>query len=373
MADTAKTAEKKPKNKITIKQRVILLVSCPLIVILLSSIAIVITVRNLEANGETEDTTAAPEVLFDAPAEYTSAPGEYCADMLKKAAKSDEIKVTSGTGVSFHDLGGDFSDDVFSILNNVTGQITDAAKSKYDSLFINYGESCEKLTEFAAVSSKVEEAAGEGKNNDLACTLSIPADSDGIAPFIAEDAKVYEECLSGCADSVEFTDESFVPDSVTAYYHFDAENERLTSFELVREYKFSANATFLGGLEAFGSGKLTLGCRVNTKYNITYAGISVQDELTLTKHGFQTLSMNANIADDALSAQDAASEGVTDPDRIFTVEFTSSDESVATVDETGMVEAVKVSDEPVTVTVKLSYRGRVYEDTCIVHVIEEDD
>ena len=62
-----------------------------------------------------------------------------------------------------------------------------------------------------------------------------------------------------------------------------------------------------------------------------------------------------------------------DPDRIFTVEFISSDESIATVDEIGMVEAVKVSDEPVTVTVKLHYRGKVYEDTCLVHVIEEND
>lgn len=372
MADNGTTPAKQSKNKITIKQRVILLVSCPLIVILLSSIAIVVTVRGLEASGELEETTVAPDVMLEASPDFTASPESYCADLLKKTAKADDVKVSSRTDVSIHDLGGDFSGDVFAVLNNAMGQINDGAKGKYGSLFINYGESCEGLGELADVSSLVLESSGEGKNDNIRYALTLPVNAPGIEAFTAEDKKIMEECVAECAESVAFTDADYVLDSVTAYYNHNIEKDRLTSFELVREYKFSGNAAFLGGLEAFGSGLITFGVRVSTKYDITYAGISVQDELTLTKHGFQTLSMSANVADDALSDEDAADEGVTDPGRIFTVEFISSDESIATVDKTGMVEAVSISDEPVTVTVRLTYQGKTYEDTCIVHVIEED-
>ena len=373
MAENEPVQTKKSKNKITIKQRVILLVSCPLIVILLSSIAIVVTVRGLEASGELEETTAAPDVLLEAAPDFTASPADYCADLIKQTAKADDVKVSSRTDVSVRDLGGDFSGDVFAVLNNAMGQINDGAKGKYDSLFINYGESCEKLGELAEVSANVTGSSGEGKNDRITYTLTLPADAPGIAAFLAEDKRVYEECKADCAESVEFTDDSFTPDVITAYYNYNVKTEQLVSFELVREYKVSARARFLGGLEAFRSGAASFGVRVSTKYDIAYAGISVQEELTLTKHGFQTLSLSANVADDALSAEDAADEGVTDPDRIFTVEFISSDESIATVDKTGMVEAVKVSDEPVTVTVRLNYHGKTYEDTCIVHVIEDDD
>lgn len=377
MADNGTTPAKQSKNKITIKQRVILLVSCPLIVILLSSIAIVVTVRGLEASGELEETTAAPDVMLEASPDFTASPESYCADLLKQTAKADDVKVSSRTDVSVHDMSGDFSDDVFAILNNVMGQINDGAKGKYDSLFINYGESCESLGELADVSSLVLESSGEGKNDNISYTLTLPANAPGIAAFLKEDKNVYEECKADCAESVELTDDSFTPDVITAYYNYNVKNEQLVSFELVREYKVNANVRFLGGLEAFGSGAgsgtVSFGVRVSTKYDIVFAGISVQEELTLTKHGFQTLSLSANVADDALSDEDAADEGVTDPDKIFTVEFISSDESIATVDKTGMVEAVKVSDEPVTVTVRLNYHGKTYEDTCIVHVIEEED
>lgn len=373
MADNGTAPAKQSKNKITVKQRVILLVSCPLIVILLSSIAIITTVRGLEASGMTEETTEAPDVIPEVSPEFTASPENYCSGMLKKTAAADDVKVNGYTDVSVHDMSGDFSGDVFAILNNVTGQINDGVKGKYEPLFINYGESCKSLGKLADISSLVLEASGEGKNDNIRYTLVLPVNTPGISTFTAEDKNIMEECVDECAESVVFTDMDYALDSVTACYDYNIENEQINSFELVREYKFSGNAEFSGGLEAFGSGAVSFGVRVSTKYDFVFAGVSVQDELTLTKHGFQTLSMSANIADDALSDEDAADEGVTDPDRIFTVEFISSDESIATVDKTGMVEAVSVSDEPVTVTVRLTYHGKIYEDTCIVHVTEEKD
>lgn len=372
MSDNGKTTEKKPLNKITIKQRVILLVSCPLIVIILCSIAIVITVHNIESGEIAEGTEEQADIILELPEEFNASPEKYCAGIIKDAAKADDVKISSWTGVSIHDMAGDFTEEVFKVIGYITGQLNDGAKGKYENLSVKYGESAAKLGDFAAISENLTEASGEGKNDDLSYTLSIPVDSGAIAEFTEKDKEVFEDCKNNCSDTVKLTDDKFELDSVTAYYHYSYSNQYITSFELVREYKLSANAEFLGALDVFGNGALSFGVRVNTKYDITHAGVSVQEELKLTKNGFQTLSMSANVGDDALSAEDAESEGVTDPDRIFTVEFTSSDETVATVDKTGMVEAQKISDEPVTVTVTLTYHGKVYKDTCTVYVTEEE-
>ncbi len=376
MAENEKTVPKKSKNKITIKQRVILLVSCPLIIILISSIAIVITVRGLEASGELEETTVAPDVTVELPEQFGTAPETYFEEMIKTAAKKTDVNVSTELGVSIHDMSGTFSDDVFTLINNVTGQISGSASSKHNSaeekFAVNYGDPAEKLLDLAVLSSDIAESSGEGKNNNYSYTVTLPANPETASLFTDEDKKVYEDCKAECAGSVALTDDKFEIESVTVHYNCDVEENRVTSVEIVREYKVSAKAEFLGGLSVFGSGELNFGCRINTKYNIKYAGITIQDELTLTKNGFQTLSMSANVADDALSDEDAKSEGVTDPKRIFTVQFTSSDETIAKVDRTGMVEAVSVSDTPVTITATLSYLGNTYTDTCTVTVTEEE-
>ena len=376
MADTKEkeiTAEKKPSNKITIKQRIILLVSCPLIVILLSSIAIVITVRNIESGKIVEDTDEAkPDVILELPEAFTSDADSYLAGLLNTAAEKTDVKINSGVNISVHDVGGDLSEDVYKVIGNITGQVVDSAKAKYTSSSVNYGEACTMLKDLAPISSEEIEASGEGKNDSYSYTLNIPVDSAAIKTFTDEDRRIFEETVNECGTYMEIADSEFALDSIIANYWVNAEKEYITGFELVREYKVNAGVEFLQHLEPFGSGTITFGCRISTKYDIIHAGISVQEELNLNRKGFQTLSMSANVADDALSVEDAESEGITDPDRIFNVEFFSSDESIATVDKTGMVDAVKASDEPVIITVRLTYRGNVYEDTCTVHVTEAE-
>lgn len=373
MADTPAAPEKKKSNKITVKQRVILLVTCPLIIILLSSIAIVTTVRKLEAGELKEDSEEQQDVIRELPEEFNSDASAYFEGLLKEAAAATDVKIGTGIGVSIHDMSGDFSPEAFKMINHVTGQFSDGVKAKYSTSSVKYGESAAMLNDVAKIVGKIGEATGEGKNDDFSYTLNIPVDADTISAFTEEDAKIYEESKKECADFIRFTEDSFVLDSVTAYVRCSYEKNCMNSIELVREYKVDMQTEFIGCLDVFGSGALSFGCRISTKFDIVHAGISVQDELTLTKNGFQTLSMSANVGDDALSAEDAESEGVTDPDRIFTVEFISSDESVATVDKTGMVQAESISDKPVTVTVKLTYHGKEYTDTCTVRVIEDED
>ena len=58
-------------------------------------------------------------------------------------------------------------------------------------------------------------------------------------------------------------------------------------------------------------------------------------------------------------------------DSEYSVEFSSSDEDVAFVDEMGYVKGLKNCDVPTIITVKLNYLGETFTDTCVVNVSEE--
>ena len=353
-------AQKAKSNVITTKQRIILLVTCPLVVILLCSIAIVYTAHRLEP--EEPEEIVNPLIGTEMPADAGMGIADFCDKILGDAAGLSDIKAWTDVNVSLHDFGGDFPEAVTGILGHISGQFSDAVKEKYEKPSLNYGEAGSGLLSLPAAAADCKEMTGEYRENDssYAFTLELTNNAAIVADFRAEDMKLYEQCKTECADVATVADNSFELDSVTAYFNYDVSGEYITSFELVREYKADMNVTFTGDLESFGAGQLTFGCRVATKYNIAHAGISIgEDEIKLDKNGYQTLSISANIADDA-------GEGD------FTVKFTSSDESVVKVDDNGMIEAVSVSEQPVTVTAELTYLGNTYSDSCTVLVTDED-
>lgn len=349
------------KRKLGVKQMIIILLICPVIVIAMSSAAIIYTVHHLEPEETVENVdplagTVLPDGL-DMPLSL------FCAQIADKTAQADNIKAGTDAGVSFHDFSGDFPESAFSLINHVGGQINDRAKGKYETKSVGYGESCAKLLNISTFAKQAAEESGEYNEGSrkYRYTFDIPTDAKCLIPFCEEDGAMFAGCKEDCAAYADITDSKHELKSVTAYYEYDSVNGHLTYFELVREYAVSMNAAFKNHLDVFGSGVLNFGCTVSTRCNITHAGVFIgEDELKLTKHGFQTLSVSANVADDAAEGED------------FTIEFFSSDETVAKADANGMVEAVSVSDTPVTVTAKLTYLGKVYEDSCTVYVIDED-
>ncbi|MCQ2462507.1 MAG: Ig-like domain-containing protein [Clostridia bacterium] len=349
------------KNKIGVKQLVIILVSCPLIVILLCSAAIVYTVHHLEPEKTEEVVDPLAGTVLPEGTDMSIA--QFCAYITGQTAKSTDIKASTGTDVSFRDFSGDFPDSVFSLINHVGGQLNGGANGKYESQSVGYGEPCTELLDISAFAEEADDAQGEynADNHKYRYTFNIPLNAKCIVPFFDADEEMLEKCKKDCAAYADFTDGRHTPTSATAYYEYDSVNEQFTYFELVREYEISVNAAFKNYLDVFGSGTLSFVCRVSTRYNITHAGIFIkEDELRLTKHGFQTLSVSANVADEAQEGTD------------FTVEFFSSDESIAKADANGMVEAVRVSETPVTVTARLTYLGKMYEDSCTVYITDED-
>ena len=124
-----------------------------------------------------------------------------------------------------------------------------------------------------------------------------------------------------------------------------------------RTYDIVADVNFKGELEIFGSKQISFQYKVNEKFEYSYAGIKFSQASVTVEPGKETaLTVNAVIEDDSE----------------YKVTFSSSDSTVATVDEMGYVKGIKESDAPVTVTVTLEYLGEKFIDESLVYVGKTD-
>lgn len=143
---------------------------------------------------------------------------------------------------------------------------------------------------------------------------------------------------------------------ITIKAKVNRENDKIYYINLIRNYVVTLDAEFINDAEIFGQKEFSFNYTVTDTYEYSYAGISfVEDEVAVEPNEEYMLNVNAIIDDDSE----------------YTVEFSSSDEELATIDEMGYVKLLKSSDVPVIITVKLSYLGEVFTDTCTVNASEE--
>lgn len=134
------------------------------------------------------------------------------------------------------------------------------------------------------------------------------------------------------------------------------ENDHIQYIDIIRQYTVALDTEFINDAELFGEKEISFVYAVTDTYEYSYAGISfVENEVAVELGEEYILNVNAVIDDDSE----------------YSVEFSSSDEDIATIDEMGYVKGLKNSENPVIITVKLSYLGEAFTDTCIVNVSEE--
>lgn len=129
--------------------------------------------------------------------------------------------------------------------------------------------------------------------------------------------------------------------------------DEISTLSICRNYTITADVTFKGDLAVFGERTFVFPYSVTNTYEYFYAGVTLSEtEVTIDEGDEISLTVNAVIEDDSE----------------YEVTFTSSDTSIATVDEMGYVKGVTKSDEPVTITVTLKYMGETFTDECLVYV-----
>lgn len=207
------------------------------------------------------------------------------------------------------------------VYNTDTGELIDG-DYYFINLFINQNKSTEKLF---SLENKNEIA--EKLSKDLLPICKINSSEISVAK------------LKITAKVNRFTDE-------------------IQYINLQKIYNISADVSFINELEFFGGKELDFEYTVNEKFEYSYAGISFsQKSVTVEPDKETALTVNAVIEDNS----------------DYTVTFTSSDSSVATVDEMGYVKGIKQSCSPVTITVTLEYLGEMFTDECTVIVSDTNN
>ncbi len=170
---------------------------------------------------------------------------------------------------------------------------------------------------------------------------------------VKDDISAKEQFLVAVKDNCIINDFEAKPDSFIIKAKVNRENDEIQYINVIRKYVVTLDAEFINVAEVFGEKQLSFFYTVADTYEYSYAGISfVEDEITIEHDEEYMLNVNAVIDDDSE----------------YKVEFYSSDDYIATIDEMGYVKGLKNCDAPVTITVKLSYLGETFTDTCIVNV-----
>ncbi len=128
--------------------------------------------------------------------------------------------------------------------------------------------------------------------------------------------------------------------------------DEITSLRYIKEMTVAADASFIGKYEAVGDTSVSFDVTETCRYNFTWPSLSLnEEELVIEPKNSDNLLAT-------LTCEDPLD---------MTVIWTSSDESVATVDAEGYIYATKNTGETV-ITATFEYLGNTYSDSCTVYV-----
>ena len=170
-----------------------------------------------------------------------------------------------------------------------------------------------------------------------------PAEVEAIVkPAVAQFAQ-----LTNVASETTWLSIRFVTDRAT---------DELKSLSYCKEANASADVDFTGDYASLGTVQCSADISEETAYSFTWPAI------VLNKH---TLTLAPG------KKEQITAERICDDPKAYSITWTSSDESVVSVDSKGYVKACKkLSGQPGVATVTASYEfgGKTYTDSCVVTV-----
>lgn len=351
----SRQTEKNTKNALSMKAKIAMLICIPLIVIVICSAVIVVTVHKMEDTpGSTKPQPAAQPVMT-APQSDEDA-SVQANELLSSILNTTDAQTVCSTSVSVDIVNSNLSESGKHLLDFAAEKMGGAIAAGFynDEKYSSAYGSANKLTDGILPAKNAKVAFTEEEDGTFSYLFPTAEGFDGL--FAPSD-----ETMAGCV--AEKIKEYFSADECYAKVNKDATwvsltadptDGRLTSVAKIRNFTAEVSFRIKGGETT----KITAQITVTGTIDVSFAGIEIeQDIIEIHKNGYEELAVKANVDENA-SQED------------FSVSFVSSDPSVCTVSDNGMIEAVSVSDSPVTVTVTLVYLGKTYTDSCLVYVTE---
>lgn len=170
---------------------------------------------------------------------------------------------------------------------------------------------------------------------------------------VENDLSAKEQFIEAVKADCKISGFEAVPESITINAKVNRENDQIQYINVIRSYAVTLDVEFVKNAAIFCEKLISFIYTVTDTYEYSYAGVSfVEDEVAI-EHGEEYM-LNVN--------------AVIDDDSEYTVEFSSSDNDIAYVDEMGYVKGLKNSPQPAIITVKLNYLGETFTDICTVYV-----
>ncbi|MBR2415022.1 MAG: Ig domain-containing protein [Clostridia bacterium] len=337
-------AENKGINALPMKYKIALLALCPLLIIALCSGTIILYAGTLVEEGVYTPPAEQVAYLSEAP-ESNENRLTAANKLLATAQQCGETQITGNTSVDLHDLTSDLNEAQTNLLLFASGSIESGMAGMTENKSLTYGETADLFP--ALASDKIDLA------QDTVFTYTAEIEN----PFTHEDGTLIAKTEETFATALTVDKKEITLTESKADLTLDPVTDRLQNVTYTRTYHMDYTVTFIGDLSALGTKTLAFDCTLTSRYDIAWAGITIgQSRISLDKTGYQALNLTVNKAADA-------------PADSYSLTFVSSDESIVTVDEQGVVEAVVLSDKKVTVTATLEYLGKTYTDSCEVLVI----
>ena len=351
----SRQTEKNTKNALSMKAKVAMLICIPLVVIVICSVVIVVTVHKMENTPGSDKPQPTAQPVMTAPKSDEDA-SVQANELLSSILNNTDAQTVCSTSVSVDIVNSNLSESGKHLLDFAAEKMGGAIAAGFyndENYSSSYG-SANKLTDGILPAKNAKVTFAKDENGAFSYILPPAEGFDGL--FAPSD-----ETMAGCAAEkiMEFysADECRAKvnkDAVWVSLTADPMTGKLDSVAKIRTFTAEVSLSFQDGETT----KITAQITVTGTIAVSFAGIEIeQDIIEIHKNGYEELAVKANVDENA-SQED------------FTVSFVSSDPSVCTVSDNGMIEAVSVSDSPVTVTVTLVYLGKTYTDSCLVYVTE---
>ena len=140
--------------------------------------------------------------------------------------------------------------------------------------------------------------------------------------------------------------------SFRIYFKVRRLTDEISYLSFMKDIDVNANVTFTGKYESLGRNNVSFSVTENMNYSFAWPALTLNKEL---------IEIEPKSTDNLLAT--LTCENPLD----MTVTWTSSDESIATVDEDGYIASTEKTGEAV-ITATFEYLGRTYSDTCLVKV-----
>ncbi len=135
-------------------------------------------------------------------------------------------------------------------------------------------------------------------------------------------------------------------------YKVNRLTDEITSLRYIKEMSVTSDVTFTGKFQQLGEKKISFNITETDNFSFTWPSLSLNEEILVIEPKKSDNLLATLTCVDPLS---------------MTVNWTSSDESVATVDSEGYIHTTKNTGETV-ITATFDFLGKTYSDSCTVYV-----